>query len=720
MPWNRPSTAENRHLVLIWWMATMFLGVWIAPVHGEAPSRAADQQAAWTDDAVRVGAEFFLNRTETAASVARHFRMMKDHGLTVARIFVIWDDIERTPGQWNFDRYDWVYDAAAANDIRIAATLCAEDPPGWTQQTPFYHHRTDLNAPQRRKHAAEYLEKVILRYRNHPAQGYWLLMNEPTLPPYFTPPTMARFGQWLQGRYGTVDQLNARWFRPLKSFADVQLDAAQWSTGWMDYSSYIDWKEFNIDNLCDQLRWIGTQVRELDPHHPTHANPQGLLGALPATGQDLWREAKTVDFLGASIHPPWHFSDFRRDEFGVAYACCVDQLRSVSHRRAWWVTELQGGPTVFTGRRAMTPTTDELTRWLWDAVGGGAKGVVFWLWNQRTLGREGGEWALLGLDGRPTDRLAAIKDFVRALAALPALGRAVPQRSKVAILYSRPTLLLCDLEGQTVGHQKDALMSLWGCYQALLESHVPADFIDVDELKAGRAADYDVLYLPHCYAMDAQTGAAVRQFAEAGGTVWADGLLGWKDPYGDMASKAPLEMTSLFGFEFHDIEAMEKPFSLAGQADNGGELWRIHLTLQEAEVVLRDSTGMPLATSHRFGKGITHYYATALSLGYFRRPQAEVRRWIAAPAVERNAELPIEMQGGSEQVVFRGMVSPSQRIAILSNWGTKSISTVCFEGDLRHVMEALTRSELKPRQERGRTTVDVSLEPGTVAVVVAE
>ena len=73
------------------------------------------------------------------------------------------------------------------------------------EQTPFYHPRTDLNDPQRRKHAAEYLEKVVLRYRNHPAQGYWLLMNEPTLPPYFTPPTMARFGQWLQRRYGTVD-----------------------------------------------------------------------------------------------------------------------------------------------------------------------------------------------------------------------------------------------------------------------------------------------------------------------------------------------------------------------------------------------------------------------------------------------------------------------------------------------------------------------------------
>jgi len=713
MPRTPTIAMGNRHALLIRSAAAILLGLsTAASVPAAAPPAA--------DNAVRVGAEFFLNRTETADSVARHFRLMKEHGLSIARIFVIWNDIERTPGRWDFQRYDWVYDAAAANGIRIAATLCAEDPPGWTEQTSFYHQRTDLNEPGLRAHAAEYLDKVVLRYRNHPGQGYWLLMNEPTLPPCFTPTMMGRFAAWLQGRYGTVDRLNARWFRPLKSFADVRLDPTQWNQGWMDYPSYVDWKEFNIDNLCDQLRWIGDRVRQLDPHHPTHANPHGLLGCLPAVGQDLWREAKTVDFLGASMHPPWHFGDFRRDEFGVAYACCVDQLRSVSHGHPWWVTELQGGPTVFTGKRAMTPTNAEITRWLWDAVGGGAKAVVFWLWNHRTNGREGGEWSLVGLDGRPTDRLAAIKDFARALSVLPVLERAVPQRSRVAILYCRPTLLLGDMEGQNVGHQKDSLLSLWGCYRALLESHIPADFVDVDELKAGRGADYDVLYLPNCYAMDAQTAVAIRRFAEAGGTVWADGLLGWKDPYGDMARGAPLEMASLFGFEFHDIEATEKPFSLTGRADTGGELWQIGLTLRGAEATLCDGAGKPLSTTHRFGRGVAQYYATALSLGYFRRPQAEVRRLIVAPAVGHNAVLPVEMKGGSEQIVFRGMVAPSARVAILGNWGAKSTPTVCFAGNFHRVVEALSGAELKPRPEGDRTTVDVRLEAGAVAVVVAE
>ena len=464
-------------------------------------------------------------------------------GLTIARIFVIWDDIERTPGQWDFRRYDWVYDAAAANGIRIAATLCAEDPPGWTQQTSFYHQRTDLNDPQRRKHAAEYLEKVVTRYRHHPAQGYWLLMNEPTLPQYFTPPTMARFGQWLQGRYGTVDQLNSRWFRPLKSFAEVQLDPAQWNTGWMDYPSYVDWKEFNIDNLCDQLRWIGSRVRELDPQHPTHANPHGLLGALPVSGQDLWREAKTVDFLGRVDAPALALQRFSTGRLRRG----LRLLRRSDAERLPWASLVGDG---IAGRayrlhgKAGHDTHQPRTHPL--AVGRRRAGAP-----KESSSGSGtrAPWGARAGNGRCWASTAAPRIACWRSRILPApwprcllLERAVPQRSRVAILYSRPTLLLCDLEGQNVGHEKDALLSLWGCYRALLESHVPADFIDVEELKAGRAADYDVLYLPHCYALDARNRGRRAALCGSGRDRlgrWAVGLersvwrLGAQGPFGN-------------------------------------------------------------------------------------------------------------------------------------------------------------------------------------------
>jgi endo-1,4-beta-mannosidase len=143
---------------------------------------------------LRLGAEFFLNESATEESVRKHFWLMQSHGLTVSRIFVIWDDIEDTPGIWDFERYDWIYDATRDSGIKIAATLCSEDPPGWIDLTPFNHNRANLNDPRMRERAAGYLEKVVVRYRNHPAHWAWLLMNEPHPFYFYDRPTMEGFG----------------------------------------------------------------------------------------------------------------------------------------------------------------------------------------------------------------------------------------------------------------------------------------------------------------------------------------------------------------------------------------------------------------------------------------------------------------------------------------------------------------------------------------------
>jgi hypothetical protein len=124
---------------------------------------------------VRIGAEFFLNGTETRDSVFHHFRRMADTGLTIARILTLWDQIEHEQGKWDFTRYDWIYDAAVQNGIPIANTLCSEDPPGWMRATPFYHAWRDLSNPALRSYSEIYLEKVVSRLPESP--GAWRLAS---------------------------------------------------------------------------------------------------------------------------------------------------------------------------------------------------------------------------------------------------------------------------------------------------------------------------------------------------------------------------------------------------------------------------------------------------------------------------------------------------------------------------------------------------------------
>jgi len=72
------------------------------------------------------------------------------------------------------------------------------------------------------------------------------------------------------------------------------------------------------------------------------------------------------------------------------------------------MTEIQGGNNTFSANKAMCPTKEEITQWLWIILGTEGKGGIFWTLNPRASGIESGEWALLDFQHQPTDRVSAI------------------------------------------------------------------------------------------------------------------------------------------------------------------------------------------------------------------------------------------------------------------------------------------------------------------------
>ena len=670
----------------------------------------------------RVGTEFFLNRTETRESVEKHFRLMHDNGMTLVRIFVIWDDIERTPGQWNFEGYDWIYDAAARNGIKIAATLCAEDPPGWMNKTSFYHQRANLDDPEVRSHAETYIEKVVGRYKNHPGQGAWLLMNEPTKY-HADAATFKVFGRWLEKKYGTVDELNKHWFRPLGSFAEVSIQPDQFSNYWMDEEEYLDWKEFNVDNLIDTLIWIRGKVEAVDPNHPTHFNVTEPTG--DASGQDVWKEKRVPDILGVSMHAAWAFpSTTPESSFGEQYANRLDLIGSASMvdpRKPFWVTELQSGPTVYTGSFPLNVTPQDLSRWMWDSYGAGSNAVIFWLWQPRDIGTEAGEWGLVSLDGRPSVRLPAVKSVTDVFHRNPALAAARPQTPRVAILFDREAAVINNVDGQWQKRQEDVENALSGCYLALLRAHIPARFVDIDQLKRGELNKYPVLYAPVTYALDDAAVTALKDYVKQGGTLWADGLTAWKNERGKIRPTIPGGLTDTFGVEAADIYPVQpaRPYSVTSENELGGELWKLPLDVKGAEVLMRDNDGNPFAVKNSVGKGKVYYFESAVSLAYKRRSNPAVQKWIIEPALPQKSAMPVELVQGSENVVFRGLVSDSTSIAVLSNWGDPQTAVVSFQG-MHKVKNAITGEPVPVTTDHDRTVATIPLAAGASTVLMTE
>ncbi|MGI0135146.1 MAG: beta-galactosidase trimerization domain-containing protein, partial [Candidatus Micrarchaeaceae archaeon] len=289
------------------------------------------------------------------------------------------------------------------------------------------------------------------------------------------------------------------------------------------------------------------------------------------------------------------------------------------------------------------------------------------------------------------------------------------------ILYDRQALLLIEIDGQTQHRTDEAALSLMGCHKALRRKHVLTAFINIDELKSGKANGYEVLYLPYCYSMDDGVVEALKEFVRNGGTLWADGLVGWKNEYGDIRPSLPGGLSEVFGLETYvaDVDPVEEAYSVTEAAEKGGELWKIPLQLHGAQVVIRDREGRPFATEHAYGKGRAIYYGAAVSLAYFRRDNPQVLEWIVSPALKASSSSLVQLVRASGQVGFRSLHHSSGPLAILTNWDQDSEIQVRFGGQYETITDLVSNSQVKVTRRGQYTYTELTLRAGNACVVKA-
>src|SRR5512147_993092 len=74
-----------------------------------------------------IGAQIWLEPGQKPQDVERWFKTLADAHMPVARLFLMWNYIEREPGVWDFTLYDRAFRAAEEHRVRVVATLT----PNW-------------------------------------------------------------------------------------------------------------------------------------------------------------------------------------------------------------------------------------------------------------------------------------------------------------------------------------------------------------------------------------------------------------------------------------------------------------------------------------------------------------------------------------------------------------------------------------------------------------
>jgi beta-galactosidase len=502
-----------------------------------------------------IGAEIMDDPAATPDKVEHWFKLLADYQMPLARVFI-------PRGEEALQRMDGFFRAAEKYHVGITATLGG--PP------------SDKNA--------RWIHEVVLRYKDSPALDSWILVNEPGQSPDANPLALESFRAWLQAKYKTVETLNGVWQSAYAGFDAVAFEP-QWMGGrlFARPAPFLDWHTFWRSHLTWHLGWIAEQIRQMDAVHPTHVNPHALVGNLAAMSLDLPAWRGFLDSLGSSIHPSWHFTLLKRNQYvlGVAYVC--DLIRGAVEPKPFWVTELQGGNNTNSGNRPLGPTPADIAQWLWTSIGSGAERMIFWLLNNRSFGGESGEWSLLDFQDQPSERLEAAGQVARVLRQYDEFFRdAQPITAPITILLSLETMTLQErfektqpvtstergvpvrLEGR--GRNAHGLAAL-AYYETFQQLGIPVRVKFMHDFDWNAAAEPPQLaILPNVAALSGEQARAIETFVRNGHTVLLTGLTGAWDPenrFWPLASGFPLE--NLLGATLKELRTLDEGCEVALQ-----------------------------------------------------------------------------------------------------------------------------------------------------------
>jgi len=589
----------------------------------------------------------------------RDLQAIRSLGFNSIKTWVDWASTEPVRGQYRFDALEQVLSLADEAGLRVIVQIYTDAAPEWlgkrypdssfvtdqgarigSQASPGYcldHQgvRADMTAfigavsTAAARHASFYAVDVW----SEPHIVNWVWFNTPVEFCY-CPHTQARFRSWLKARYRTLDALNAAWYRTFASWDEVE--APRFGTI-LSYTDFIDWKTFVAAKLQEDLKLKADAsaprgARIVSSHSDA---PAIMLSPLSGYGNpDDWWMSQAVDHYGTSIYPkhasattPWS---------PVRLASALDGIRSAARDKGWWIGELQAGQGA-TGVRVATPVTGaDLRFWGWAAISRGARAISYYAWYPMNSGYESNGYGMIDLDGRITDRAKVAGEFAGVVARNSGLFAPLrPQPSRVAILYNRLSYMA---GGNTVGPGLVVRNSMLGIYRALFEQNIQVDFIHPDEVIAGRAPEYAVIYLSYPIMLQRPVADALKAYVKGGGTLISEARPAWNDERGFANLRIPgAGLDDVFGARERELRSgdaitftAERNLDgalapIAGRTFNGTAFAEhLEITNPETRILARfpgEGGGDAAVTLSRYGDGRAILIGTFPSAAFEQEPE---------------------------------------------------------------------------------------------------
>lgn len=619
----------------------------------------------------------------------KDLKQIRELGFNTVRLWVDWASSEPRRGEFHFEQAEQMLDLAEEAGLKAIIQIYTDSAPEWlgarygdasfvthtgmrigSQAAPGYC----LDHPGVRADVARFITALAERVKNRRAFYAWDLWSEPHIVNWvwmnypvefcYCPYTQGSFRDWLKNRYGSLDKLNASWYRTFEDWG--QVEAPRYGTI-LSYTDFMDWKAFIGDKVQGDLKLRADAVRQARADYITtsHSDVPGVLTS-PLNGWgngDDWQMFNPISFYGTSLYPkhasstaPWAPERF---------AMALEGTWSASRGRGFYVGELQAGQGA-TGVKVAEPVTGaDLKLWALTAIAYGARAINYYAYYPMNSGYESNGYGMIELDGKITPRAREAGQLARAIQehAGLILG-AKPRAAEVAIVYN-PLAYLAG--GNTVAPGQRVREALQTHFKAFWERSIPVEFLHVDDVIAGRTSPYKIIFLPYPLMLPAAAADKLRDFVAAGGTLVSEARPAWNDERGFAHLRIPgAGLDAVFGAREALLRSPQSTeFTYRGEHVTGN-VFEEHLEpYAGTEVLATFAGGQPAMTKAHYQKG------SAVLIGTFLAPgQASTGRFLAALAEDAGVRLPVPVSNPA--VEARILEGNGYRLLFLLNSSEKS------------------------------------------------
>ena len=550
--------------------------------------------------------------------------MQQAHVNCVSVGIFAWALLEPEEGRYDFVWLDQVIDRLWKGGIHVILATPSGARPAWMAQK--YPEVLRVNKQLERNHfggrhnhcmtSPVYREKVRAinhalaeRYSKHPAVILWHLSNEYSGDCY-CPLCQEKFRAWLREKYGTLDNLNEKWWTGFWSMRYTdwsQIEPPSPRGQMSNPAMLVDWRRFSTQQCKDFMTMERDTVKAVNPELLCTANLMERFW-----DYDYFSLGEAMDVISWDAYPAWGGTD---DVATAAeFACNHDLMRSFKHQPFLLMESTPSLVNWHPHNRTKRPGMHELGSM--QAVAHGSQSVLYFQWRQGRGGAEMFHGAVVDHYGEPDTR--TFRDVTKVGEDLEKLQPIydTERTAKACILYDTENRWAIDFAQAGNNGAMKYFDTVVMHYRALWEQGYAVDFCDMRECTD--LSGYDLVSAPMLFMTRNGIEKKLRAFVERGGVLLTTYWSGVVDAY-DLAylGAVPHDLTDVLGLRATELDALY-PEQSNGLRTKDGAAYKITelcglVELRGAEVEGTYTSdwyaGQPCLTRHTYGKGEAWYLA---------------------------------------------------------------------------------------------------------------